>query len=94
MKAVVLAGGIGERLRPLTDVRPKPLINIAGRPCIDYVLRSLVKAGFKEIVTTDSIHIPPESMLPNITVLSVGPLLGEVIRRVHKGISVGQMFNE
>lgn len=52
MKAVVLAGGIGERLRPLTEVRPKPLINIAGRPCIDYVLRSLVKAGFREIVVT------------------------------------------
>lgn len=52
MKAVVLAGGVGERLRPLTDARPKPLITIAGRPCIDYVIRSLVKAGFKEIVVT------------------------------------------
>jgi mannose-1-phosphate guanylyltransferase len=52
MKAVVLAGGVGERLRPLTEARPKPLITIAGRPCIDYVIRSLVKAGFKEIVVT------------------------------------------
>jgi mannose-1-phosphate guanylyltransferase len=52
MKAVVLAGGIGERLRPLTESRPKPLITIAGRPCIDYVIRSLVKAGFQEIVVT------------------------------------------
>ncbi|MFQ6128604.1 MAG: sugar phosphate nucleotidyltransferase [Thermoplasmata archaeon] len=52
MKAVVLAGGVGERLRPLTETRPKPLITIAGRPCIDYVIRSLVNAGFREIVVT------------------------------------------
>jgi ribose-phosphate pyrophosphokinase len=48
----------------------------------------------KEIVTTNTIPIPPEKMLPNITVLSVAPLLGEVIRRIHKGISVGELFNE
>ncbi|MFQ6107622.1 MAG: sugar phosphate nucleotidyltransferase [Thermoplasmata archaeon] len=52
MKAVVLAGGFGERLRPLTEARPKPLITIAGKPCIDYVIRSLVKADFREIVVT------------------------------------------
>jgi ribose-phosphate pyrophosphokinase len=33
-------------------------------------------------------------MLPDITILSVGPLLGEVIRRVHEGRSVGELFNE
>ncbi|TEU11534.1 MAG: ribose-phosphate pyrophosphokinase, partial [Anaerolineales bacterium] len=43
----------------------------------------------KEIVTTNTVPIPPEKMLPNITVLSVAPLLGEVMRRIHKGISVG-----
>jgi len=48
----------------------------------------------KEIVTTNTIPIPPEKMLPNMTVLSVAPLLGEVIRRIHKGISVGELFNE
>jgi ribose-phosphate pyrophosphokinase len=48
----------------------------------------------KEIVTTNTVPIPPEKMLPNITVLSVAPLLGEVIRRIHKGISVGELFNE
>ena len=52
MKAVVLAGGFGERLRPLTENTPKPLIPVAGRPCIDYVIRSLVSSGFKEIVVT------------------------------------------
>ena len=48
----------------------------------------------KEVVTTNTIPIPSEKMLPNITVLSVAPLLGEVIRRIHKGISVGELFNE
>ncbi len=54
-------------------------------------LRSL---PIKEIVVTNTIPLPPENMLPNIKVLSVGPLLGEVIRRVHEGRSVGALFNE
>ncbi len=47
-----------------------------------------------EIVTTDTVAVPPAKMLPNLTVLSVAPLLGEVIRRAHEGRSVGEMFNE
>jgi len=54
MKAVVLAGGEGTRLLPLTYRRPKPLMPIAGRPCIDYVLRSLVSSGIHEIIITTS----------------------------------------
>jgi len=52
MKAVVLAGGEGTRLKPLTYKRPKPLMPVAGRPCIDYVIRSLAASGFHEIVIT------------------------------------------
>ncbi|HYT00628.1 MAG TPA: NDP-sugar synthase [Thermoplasmata archaeon] len=52
MKAVVLAGGEGTRLKPLTYKRPKPLMPVAGRPCIDYVLRSLATSGFHEIIIT------------------------------------------
>lgn len=48
----------------------------------------------REIVTTDTIPIPPERMLPNMTILTVADLLGEVIRRCHEGRSVGEMFNE
>jgi ribose-phosphate pyrophosphokinase len=48
----------------------------------------------KEIVTTDTIPIPPEKMLPNITILTVAELLGEVILRSHEGRSVGELFNE
>jgi ribose-phosphate pyrophosphokinase len=50
-----------------------------------------------EYITTDSVPIPAEKQEPlkgRLTVLSVAPLLGEVIRRAHEGRSVGQMFNE
>jgi NDP-sugar pyrophosphorylase family protein len=54
MKAIVLAGGLGTRLKPLTERMPKPLLPVAGRPCIDFVLRSLVSAGFREIIVATS----------------------------------------
>ncbi|MFQ5811776.1 MAG: ribose-phosphate diphosphokinase [Anaerolineae bacterium] len=54
----------------------------------------LRKFEIKEMVTTNTVPIRPEKMLPNITVLSVAPLLGEVIRRVHLGISVGEYMKD
>jgi ribose-phosphate pyrophosphokinase len=48
----------------------------------------------KEIVTTDTIPIRKKKMLPNITILTVAELLGEVILRTHEGRSVGELFNE
>ncbi|MCI0667939.1 MAG: nucleotidyltransferase family protein [Methylococcaceae bacterium] len=50
MKAMILAAGRGERLRPLTDKLPKPLLPVAGKPVIEYTIESLVAAGFREIV--------------------------------------------
>ncbi len=52
LRAVILAGGVGTRLKPLTYKRPKPLIPIAGEPCVDYVIKSLVSAGFSKIIVT------------------------------------------
>lgn len=52
MKGVVLAGGEGRRLRPLTKSRPKPLLPVAGRPCIEFVLKSLVRSGVTDVVIT------------------------------------------
>jgi ribose-phosphate pyrophosphokinase len=57
-------------------------------------LERLRELPIKEIVTTNTVPISPEKMLPNMTILSVAPLLGEVVRRIHKGISVGELFNE
>ncbi len=45
----VLAAGVGSRLRPLTETTPKPLVEISGRACIDWILLRLRKEGFKNI---------------------------------------------
>lgn len=50
MKAMILAAGRGERLRPLTDHTPKPLIDIGGQPLIGHHLSALARAGFEEVV--------------------------------------------
>lgn len=50
MKAMILAAGRGERMRPLTDHTPKPLLPVAGRPLIEHTIRQLVSAGFTDIV--------------------------------------------
>jgi NDP-sugar pyrophosphorylase family protein len=51
MRAVVLAGGLGMRLRPLTDDRPKALIPVHGRPIAEYQIEWLVKAAGIDAVT-------------------------------------------
>ena len=50
MKAIVLAAGRGERMRPLTDTTPKPLLPVGGKPLIGYHLEALAKAGIRDIV--------------------------------------------
>jgi MurNAc alpha-1-phosphate uridylyltransferase len=50
MKAMILAAGKGERMRPLTLTTPKPLIRVGGVPLIEYHLRALAGAGFTEVV--------------------------------------------
>jgi MurNAc alpha-1-phosphate uridylyltransferase len=50
MRAMILAAGRGERLRPLTDELPKPLVEIAGKPLIAHHLEALSGCGFSEIV--------------------------------------------
>ena len=52
MKAVVMAGGEGTRLRPLTSNRPKPLVPILGKPIAQHIVEHLARAGVTEIVMT------------------------------------------
>ena len=47
---MILAAGRGERLRPLTDKLPKPLVEVAGKPLIEHHLENLSAAGFREVV--------------------------------------------
>jgi mannose-1-phosphate guanylyltransferase / phosphomannomutase len=52
MRAVVMAGGEGTRLRPLTSNQPKPMVPIVGKPCMEHILELLRTHGFNDIVIT------------------------------------------
>lgn len=58
--AMVMAAGLGKRMRPLTATRPKPLIEVAGRPLLDHVLDRLAAAGVKSAVV--NVHYLPDSI--------------------------------
>ena len=53
----------------------------------------MAESNFTEVVVSDTIPVSPEKRNGKITVLSVAPLLGEAIYRIHKGLSVGEMFD-
>ena len=60
-KAMVLAAGLGVRMRPLTDKMPKPLVPVAGRPLLDHVLDKLADAGVSEAVV--NVHYLPDQII-------------------------------
>jgi len=56
MRALILAAGRGERMRPLTNDLPKPLLEAGGQPLIDYHVQALARGGIREIVVNLSWH--------------------------------------
>ena len=60
-KAMVLAAGLGVRMRPLTDKMPKPLVRVAGQPLLDHVLDKLGNAGVSEAVV--NVHYLPDQII-------------------------------
>ena len=52
MKAVIMAGGQGTRLRPLTSDQPKPMIPIVNAPCMEHIVKLLARHGFTDIAVT------------------------------------------
>ena len=72
-------GGAGQKIDPFTG------------PAID---RLRAEPDVEEIVTTNTVPIAPEKLLPNMTVLSIAPLIAEAIRRTHNGESISTMFDE
>ena len=53
MKALIFAAGLGERMRPLTDSTPKPLLPVAGKPLIEWHLEKLAACGIEDVVTVN-----------------------------------------
>lgn len=58
MRAMILAAGLGTRLRPLTNTVSKPMVQMAGRPCMEHAVRLLAKYGVKDIIV--NLHYMPE----------------------------------
>ena len=85
MKAMVLAAGLGVRMRPLTQDRPKPALRVLGRPMIAQVLRRLARASVDTAVV--NLHYHPEVLrellgdggndgLPQVRYTFEDPVLG------------------
>ena len=85
MKAVILAGGYGKRLRPLTDDKPKPLVEISGKPILEWQILWLksfgvssffILAGYRKDVLIDWIAKNQEKLGVNIAILTEEEPLG------------------
>ncbi len=89
------AGTVTEAANFLSLAGARSIKVVATHPVLsDPATERLRNAPIAEIVVTNTVPIPERKLLPNMTILSVGPLLGEVIRRIHLGLSVGAMFDE
>jgi MurNAc alpha-1-phosphate uridylyltransferase len=64
-KAMVLAAGLGLRMRPLTDRMPKPLVPVAGRALLDHVLDKLGNAGVSQAIV--NVHYLPDQIIDHVT---------------------------
>ncbi len=96
MKAIILAGGYGTRLRPLTNNLPKPMVPIIDKPILEYIVEHLIGHGIKDIIIT--LGYKPESIVSHFGdgekwganieyVLEEAPLgtAGEPLRTSKKG---------
>ena len=68
MNAMVLAAGLGTRMRPLTETIPKPLVKVAGKPLIDYAIGALVAAGAGRVVV--NVHHLPDQIRRHLATVS------------------------
>ncbi len=59
----------------------------------DPAVERIANSSLRELVITDSVPLPASKMLPQLNVLSVAPLIGEAIKRIHRGESVGALFS-
>jgi MurNAc alpha-1-phosphate uridylyltransferase len=80
MKALILAAGLGERMRPLTNTTPKPLLHAGGKPLIAWHLEKLAACGIRDVVVNTS-WLAPQFL----EVLGDGARWGLQLHFVHEG---------
>ncbi|PKB78078.1 MAG: ribose-phosphate pyrophosphokinase [SAR202 cluster bacterium Io17-Chloro-G9] len=91
---IATGGTIVSAAKALADHGVKEVFCCVTHPILSGDAPALMaKSNFTEVVVADTIPVNPEKRNGKITVLSVAPLLGEAIYRIHKGLSVGDMFN-
>jgi ribose-phosphate pyrophosphokinase len=87
-------GSIARAARALADSGVREVYCCVTHPVLSRNAADLMaQSDFTEVVVSDTIPLSAEKRNGKITVLSVAPLLGEAIHRIHKGLSVGEMFN-
>lgn len=72
LPCLILAAGMGKRLRPLTDYLPKPMIPIANRPVLEHILRGVAAAGFRNVYL--NLHHRPDDIVRYLQTNPVGAL--------------------
>jgi len=89
------AGSLVNTVHTLLDKGVKEVYACCTHPVLSGPAISRIAASpVKELVVTDTIPVPPEKRLDKIVVLSIAPLLGEAIQRIHSGQSIGAMFEQ
>jgi dTDP-glucose pyrophosphorylase len=81
---LIMAGGLGERLGALTRDRPKPMLDVGGRPLLETIIRNMVQQGFKNIYI--SVNYKAEMIVDHF---GDGTALGAAIRYVHETERLG-----
>ena len=79
MKALLLAAGLGKRLRPLTETIPKCLVSIGGKVLIDFWLEQLISAGIEEILINT--HYFPEQVEQHIQTTPFQKIFGLFMKK-------------
>jgi len=89
------AGSVVNAARALQEAGAREIYACCTHPIFSGpAVERLAQSPIKEVVVTDTIPIPPHKRVEKITVLSLAPLLGEAIHRIHTGLSVGALFLE
>ena len=93
-QAVILCGGRGERLRPLTDSLPKPMVDVNGRPFLQFLLEQLAENGIKRFVLLTGYlgekiieHFGDGSSRGWSISYSIGPAEWSTARRIHEAMT-------